>query len=100
MVAAVYRLPPESIEHDNSASFRQLGSNKSTHESDMQWFCPTCHDSCVMLTGLKGTLALPCFHLNSSILSLLQGEGGEVLEDDKRGGGRKCNNAESPYEYW
>lgn len=44
----------------------------------------TCHNSCVMLAWLKGTLALPCLHLHSSILGFLQGEGGEILQKDRK----------------
>lgn len=44
----------------------------------------TCHNSCVVLTGLKGTLALPRLHLHPSILCFLQGEGGELLKDDRK----------------
>lgn len=36
-----------------------------------------------MLAGLKGTLALPRLHLHPSLLGFLQGEGGELLEDDR-----------------
>lgn len=38
-----------------------------------------------MLAGLKGTLALPRLHLHPSLLGFLQGEGGELLEDDREG---------------
>lgn len=49
-----------------------------------QQLCPTCHNSCVVLTGFKGTLALPCLHLHPSILGLLQGEGGHILPGDRK----------------
>ncbi len=37
-----------------------------------------------MLSGLKGALALPRLHLHPSILGFLQGEGGELLEVDRK----------------
>lgn len=49
----------------------------------MLWSCPTCHDSSVVVTGLKGTLALPCLHPDPSILSLLQAEGRYNLPDNR-----------------
>lgn len=44
---------------------------------------PTCHDSSVVLTRLEGTLSLSCLHPHPSILSLLQGEGGYILQDNR-----------------
>lgn len=49
----------------------------------MFWLSPTCHDSSVVLTWLEGTLALPCLHPHPSIVSLLQGEGGYILQDNR-----------------
>lgn len=53
-------------------------------KSNIQQCCPTCHNSCIVLTGLKGTLALPRLHLHTPILGFLQGEGGALLEDDRK----------------
>lgn len=55
------------------------------HHKPNQSNCPvviTCHNCCVVLTGLEGTLPLPCLHLHPSILTFLQGEGGKLLQHE------------------